>query len=145
MDYKDLDIYVTAMENRDWQQCDIIADAFNYMKNYIEVDYLVDSKKGAFQLSSEFLNARKILGELTVRTMFSIFYYYKDIPTVVATSATLPIVKNGANISEEQIREVVSYCLPNVEYMWAAYIISVLLECDFKDSKQVAAKYLDEK
>lgn len=35
MTVQDLPKYIEAMENRDWQQCDILADSFKFMKEYI--------------------------------------------------------------------------------------------------------------
>jgi hypothetical protein len=45
---------------------------------------------------------------------------------------------------EQKIVEVIEYCLPHTEKMWAAKIISILLNCDFKESKQAAESYLEE-
>lgn len=39
--------------------------------------------------------------------------------------------------------EVIRYCLPHVEMMWAASIIGILLDCDFRDAKQAAEAYLE--
>lgn len=39
---------------------------------------------------------------------------------------------------------VIRYCLPRVEQMWAAHIISLLLHCDFRDSKHTAEEFLKE-
>lgn len=45
---------------------------------------------------------------------------------------------------EGRITEAVEYCLPFVHYMWAARTISILLNCDFRDAKEVAESYLEE-
>lgn len=45
---------------------------------------------------------------------------------------------------EERIAEAVEYCHPFVHYMWAARTISILLNCDFRDAKEVAESYLEE-
>lgn len=45
---------------------------------------------------------------------------------------------------EQKIVEVIEYCLPHTEKMWAARIISILLKCDFRDAKKNAESYLEE-
>jgi len=42
-------------------------------------------------------------------------------------------------------RQVVEYCLERSQFMWAAYILGILLECDFRDSKQKASEWLKDK
>jgi len=73
MTVQDLPKYIEAMENRDWQQCDILADSFKFMKDYIVEIYPTEQKKDAFVLSEDFLISRTILGNDTVKEMFK--YY----------------------------------------------------------------------
>lgn len=39
-------------------------------------------------------------------------------------------------------QEIIKYCLKSSEFMWAANIISILLDCDFRDAEYEAKKYL---
>ncbi len=32
-----------------------------------------------------------------------------------------------------QTQEIIAYCKPHLSLMWAAKIVSILLECDFRD------------
>lgn len=41
-----------------------------------------------------------------------------------------------------KIAMVIKYCLPHVEMMWGATVISYLLLCDFRDSRRMAENYL---
>lgn len=50
---------------------------------------------------------------------------------------------NANNCSEQQRREVIEYCYPHAEQMWAAKIISMLLGGDFRDAKLNAKIYLE--
>lgn len=40
-----------------------------------------------------------------------------------------------------KIKEVLDYCEPHLEQMWAAKVSSILLSCDFRDAKQHKKKY----
>ena len=42
-----------------------------------------------------------------------------------------------------KIRKVVEYCYNKLEIMWAASVVGILLDCDFKDSKERAKEYLE--
>jgi len=46
---------------------------------------------------------------------------------------------------ENNIDKVLTYCQPHTEMMWSASIISMLLNCDFRDSKEKVDGYLDNK
>ena len=46
---------------------------------------------------------------------------------------------------ENNIDKVLAYCQPHTEMMWSALIISMLLNCDFRDSKEKVDGYLDNK
>lgn len=35
---------------------------------------------------------------------------------------------------DKKIKEILEYCKTHTDKMWAAYIISILLDCDFRDS-----------
>lgn len=38
-------------------------------------------------------------------------------------------------------KEIIEYCKPHLDKMWAATIVSMLLNCDFRDSYQEVEKY----
>jgi hypothetical protein len=38
--------------------------------------------------------------------------------------------------------DIVKYCAPHADNMWAAKIISIVLDCDFRDAKREAERYL---
>lgn len=38
--------------------------------------------------------------------------------------------------------ETIRYCLGNTDYMWAAKMISIVLNCDFRDAKEKGESYL---
>jgi hypothetical protein len=51
-------------------------------------------------------------------------------------------------VSEKRLRELVEherdilkYCEKNLDYMWAATIAGIILECDFRDAKVAYDKY----
>ena len=44
----------------------------------------------------------------------------------------------------EKIEEILKVCMPHLEYMWAAKIVGIILDCDFRYSKQELKKYWDE-
>lgn len=39
-----------------------------------------------------------------------------------------------------QFNEILKYCEPHLDHMWAAYIASIILKCDFRDVKQELKK-----
>lgn len=39
-------------------------------------------------------------------------------------------------MSEEKINKVLKYCKGKTDYVWAATIVSILLNCDFRDAKE---------
>lgn len=41
-------------------------------------------------------------------------------------------------------KAAIEYCYDNLQFMWAAKIVGILLGCDFKDAKEHADIYLDE-
>lgn len=44
-----------------------------------------------------------------------------------------------------RIQEVLLYCKPHLDKMWAAKVVSILLDCDFRECKDVLNEYfLDE-
>ena len=45
-------------------------------------------------------------------------------------------------MNEVKKKEIVEYCYDSLEQMWSARIVGILLECDFRDAKQYADKYL---
>jgi hypothetical protein len=46
-------------------------------------------------------------------------------------------------MKQENIKETLLYCLPHVQYMWAAVVIAKLLNCDFREAETEAKKYLE--
>lgn len=47
-------------------------------------------------------------------------------------------------INKEQNNEVLKYCRPHTDQMWAANIVSIILNCDFRDAKQKLNEYFKE-
>lgn len=45
-------------------------------------------------------------------------------------------------VNEALLKETVEYCAPYTHQMWAATIVGILLECDFRDSPIKAKKFL---
>lgn len=43
------------------------------------------------------------------------------------------------NTQKERILEAIKYCEPHVDNMWAATVVAILLDCDFRDVKQKLA------
>lgn len=42
---------------------------------------------------------------------------------------------------DARIEKALTYCEPHVDQMWAATVVGVLLNCDFRDAKIEIAKY----
>jgi hypothetical protein len=42
-----------------------------------------------------------------------------------------------------KIAQVLAYCRPHLEYMWASSIVAILLGCDFRDAKNELEKFLN--
>jgi len=40
-----------------------------------------------------------------------------------------------------KLEEILKVCMPHLEYMWAAKIVGIILDCDFRDSRQELKKY----
>jgi len=51
------------------------------------------------------------------------------------------INKLKLDVLQYKEKEILKYCQENIEYMWAVTIVSILLNCDFRD----APKALKEK
>ena len=47
--------------------------------------------------------------------------------------------QENARLREKE-KQILNVCTGNTEYMWSAKIVSILLDCDFRDAKQ----YLDD-
>lgn len=45
-------------------------------------------------------------------------------------------------LCDEQISELINYCLPHHEKMWAAKVLGIVFDCDFRDSKEAAEKWI---
>jgi hypothetical protein len=45
---------------------------------------------------------------------------------------------------EDRIIEVLKYCQPHLDKMWAAKICSILLDVDFRDTQSAVKEYLEE-
>lgn len=56
-------------------------------------------------------------------------------------------IKNqGYFIAEYQLKEIeiLNYCVPHMDEMWAATIASIILGCDFRDAKAALQKRIEE-
>lgn len=42
---------------------------------------------------------------------------------------------------KEKLDIILKYCQPYMEYMWAATIVSEILECDFRDAEEKLQDY----
>lgn len=42
-------------------------------------------------------------------------------------------------------KEILEYCRPHTDKMWAANIVSIILNCDFRDAKQKLNEYFSNK
>ena len=49
-------------------------------------------------------------------------------------------LKVGRAEMPKKIEEIVNYCAPHLDEMWAARIVGTLLDCDFRDAKTALAK-----
>jgi lysyl-tRNA synthetase class I len=54
-------------------------------------------------------------------------------------------LRNKVKKLEESKKQTLIYCRDYLEYMWAANTASLLLNCDFRDSKEELEKFLGEK
>jgi hypothetical protein len=50
----------------------------------------------------------------------------------------------GTIALEKQHQEILEYCRPHTDQMWAANIVSIILGCDFRDATPTLAKYFME-
>lgn len=46
--------------------------------------------------------------------------------------------------NKEKTKEILEYCRPHTDQMWAANIVSIILNCDFRDAKQKLNEYFKE-
>jgi len=50
-----------------------------------------------------------------------------------------PYLIDGARIGfgqrDEEIKKILKYCKPYMDQMWAATIVGIILDCDFKEAK----------
>lgn len=56
-------------------------------------------------------------------------------------------IKNqGYFIAEYQLKqiEILNYCAPHMDEMWAAKVSSIILGCDFRDAKAALQKRIEE-
>lgn len=44
----------------------------------------------------------------------------------------------------EKIVKVLDYCKPHLDKMWAATIVGILLDCDFRDAKVTLEEWYEE-
>jgi hypothetical protein len=49
-------------------------------------------------------------------------------------------LKVGRAEMPKKIEEIVNYCSPHLDEMWAARIVSILIGCDFRDASGELAK-----
>lgn len=45
-------------------------------------------------------------------------------------------------ITESKLYEICDLCLQNKEYMWAAKLLGIIFECDFRDSAAYAKEWM---
>ena len=52
----------------------------------------------------------------------------------------------GYFIAEYQLKEIeiLNYCIPHMDHMWAATVASIILGCDFRDAKAALQKRIKE-
>lgn len=48
--------------------------------------------------------------------------------------------ERGQNSNDEKTNAILKVCQGNEQYMWSAKIISIILDCDFRDAKQELEK-----
>lgn len=41
----------------------------------------------------------------------------------------------------ERIEEVLDYCEPHLDHMWAATVVGILLKCDFREAREAIESY----
>lgn len=51
-------------------------------------------------------------------------WFDKDVDTHVIEKAAF----------DKQVDDILTYCKPHIDKMWAASIVGILLDCDFKDA-----------
>ena len=44
-------------------------------------------------------------------------------------------------MTKEKIKQILNYCEPHLDQMWAASIVGIVLDCDFRDSKAKLDEY----
>lgn len=47
-------------------------------------------------------------------------------------------------LKDERVKEILRVCKGNTEYMWAAKIVGIIFECDFRDAGLKLSKALAE-
>jgi hypothetical protein len=64
------------------------------------------------------------------------------IDNIAITGNYIHVIEIEAVEAEKQkIDAVLKYCEGNTEIMWAATIVGILLNCEFRDAKAALAKY----
>jgi len=77
------------------------------------------------------MNADRALGEIVDASTESILYTLSDF---LESAHALALMK-----ARRPVREVFEYCKPHLSSMWAAQIVGILLECDFRDAASALA------
>ena len=44
-------------------------------------------------------------------------------------------------LNEQKAQDILEYCRPHLDQMWAAVIVGIILGCDFRDAKFELARY----
>lgn len=50
---------------------------------------------------------------------------------------------SGLNLSDPKIKAIIEYCLQNYSSMWAAKMLGIIFDCDFRDAYIPAKQYLE--
>lgn len=73
----------------------------------------------------------------------AILYWHES--SLCSESDSISIFKAGAEFGmkfeRESKKEILEYCGPHLEQMWAATIIGLILGCDFRDCKQALTRW----
>lgn len=54
--------------------------------------------------------------------------------TILELASELKAAREELKIAKKAKTEILKYCKPNADYMWAAKIAGILLDLDFKDA-----------
>lgn len=52
--------------------------------------------------------------------------------------------KQEQDNEEDRIYQILKYCQPHIDKMWASMVVSILLDCDFRDASTYLKSYFEE-